>query len=155
MSTTPAVVFVDIIEDQPLTAEEFRAKHAIILDGLSDETFEAAYQSYIETFQPFRWHALNAGNKEIEAHGESYHREESAEKTVRQLFSANTIVYLRRAGQPNELLRMAPNASSIRARIVEILAPDLEGRAGEIADQIVAALDDMDGTEGGGEVVAW
>lgn len=98
------VVYVDLIEDKPLSLEEYKILHP---SDASDANYEAAYRSYRENFQPHRWNAKSAGNFEIEGHGERYFNAADSEKTVRQLFDQNTIVYLRKPEHGNEMLRDA------------------------------------------------
>jgi hypothetical protein len=98
------VLYVDLIEDKPLSLEEYKILHP---SDASAANYEAAYRSYRENFQPHRWHAKDPGNHEILAQGESYFNATDNEATVRRLFDQNTIVYLRKPEHGNEMIRDA------------------------------------------------
>ncbi|TDO18172.1 hypothetical protein EV580_1356 [Mycobacterium sp. BK086] len=100
-----AVVYVDLIEDQPVTRAEFDERNA-----LTEDEGDEAYAHYLNDFQPFRWHAENAGNHEILSHGERYFNEADALANIGQQFGISTMVYLRRAEHGDQLIRSAyPN----------------------------------------------
>jgi hypothetical protein len=105
----PDVVYVDLIEDKPKTREEFAANWPGDgdVDDEPDEDLSEAYVHYLNRFQPFHWHAENAGNHKIGALGERYFNEADAIANIQQQYGSQTIVYLRRAEHGNLLLRMA------------------------------------------------
>lgn len=95
------VIFVDLIKDEPLAREEWRKDPEAIAAS------DCVYQTYLDRFQPWRWHSSSEGNHEILGHGERYFNEADAERNIRLNFSGNSIVYLRRAEHGNENLRWA------------------------------------------------
>lgn len=72
---------------------------------------------YVDTYQihpllrvgrakTWRWRVINAGNHQPMGHsGKTYFNRGDCEEAARQLFGSNTTVFLRRAEQPDELLR--------------------------------------------------
>jgi len=58
-------------------------------------------------FQPWRWHAVSAGNHKILAQGERYFNEADALHAIDLLFGSGSNVYLRQHEQGNKALRMA------------------------------------------------
>jgi uncharacterized protein YegP (UPF0339 family) len=79
-------VNVQTFKDEPLTREEYDTLH-----GPTEES--GFYEHYLETFQPFRWHAVGANN-EIVAQGESYLHEDGCANAIELLFADNTTVYV-------------------------------------------------------------
>jgi uncharacterized protein YegP (UPF0339 family) len=95
-------VFVDLIEDEPMSYDEFRAT----FDAFRSESkTQQQYSEYLDRFQPFRWHAENAGNHKIGAVGERYFNKEDAKSNIKQQYGSGTTVFLREAEHGLELLR--------------------------------------------------
>lgn len=85
----------------------------------------------------WRWKATNAGNHEIMASGQAYMREGDAIDAVQQLFGDISNVYLRREEKGNAVLRYTPEIE--RDRLIALLQPELEGKADDMADRIMAS----------------
>lgn len=113
MTDKKDVIYVDLIEDEPKSFKDFTHEdfdECKTSDSESIEALKSDYEKYLANFQPFRWHAENAGNHEIGAWGERYFNKADAKSNIRQQYSQDTVVYLRQEQQGDELLRMAyPN----------------------------------------------
>lgn len=107
----PDLVYVDLIEDKPVSREEYfealGINAAASLAPSLEKKIDQDYLTYLDRFQPFRWHAENGGNHKIGAVGERYFNEADAIANIRQHYGLGTMVYLRRTEHGNELLRSA------------------------------------------------
>jgi uncharacterized protein YegP (UPF0339 family) len=94
-------VYVDLIEDEPENYENWLD----LRDIPASEDAQEHYSKYLDKFQPFRWHAENAGNHKIGAMGERYFNKEDAKSNIKQQYGSGTTVFLRETEHGLELLR--------------------------------------------------
>lgn len=105
-----SLIYVDLIEEEPLTAAQWHAKY--------DETFgeipeddDPDYQRYLDRFQPFRLIVRSGGNQRtMFRSSERYHNRTDAERAATVCFGANSNVFLRQNEQGNLTLRLAVKA---------------------------------------------
>lgn len=114
--TTVSLIYVDLIESQPDTLEEFSAK---MKSAAWDGGPHREYADYLAKFQPWRSVIRSGDNQEpLFKSTERYFNQADAIHAIRIAFGNNAEVYLRRIGQDvgDECLRTADivNGCSIR-----------------------------------------
>jgi hypothetical protein len=110
VSEFPPLVYVDLIEDEPKTIEEFWEKWPAEVDDSPEATSlrEEVYKTYLKRFQPWRLLILSGGNYEpLFRSTESYFNREDARYAAELAFGNGTNVYLREHEKGNQILRMA------------------------------------------------
>lgn len=99
----PPTIFVDLIEVQRLTFDEYVVRYPSRGLDASER-----YLRYKHNFQPWRWVARNAGNEEQMARSsERYFNRTDALDAIEQLFGSGTTVFKREAEHGNVVLRRA------------------------------------------------
>lgn len=100
MSEFPPLIYVDIIEEQPQTREQYDRKRA--------NTTEAQHARYVAKFQPWRL-AIKSGDnqKALFRSTERYSNRTDAIHAAELAFGERSNVYLREAEHGNRALRMA------------------------------------------------
>lgn len=82
-------VDVHVFRDTPFTLEEYSIAYP---SRQPDLNYELAHRSYLDNFQPYRWHA-RAANGEIIARGEAYFNEADCLNAVQLLCGDDTTTY--------------------------------------------------------------
>lgn len=103
-STTPPLIWVDLIEDEPISREGFF--HAHPGEDISD--IAIAYAKYRDGFQPWRSLIKSGDNEEpLFRSTERYFNKADAIHAIQLAFGPETDVYLRQHEQGNQVLRLA------------------------------------------------
>jgi hypothetical protein len=101
MSNTP-LIYVDLIEDKPMTMEEFIASGNVVTNEL--------YRRYLDRFQPWRLLIKSGDNQEpLFKSTECYFNKADAVHAAEIAFGSSSNVYLRQSEHGNTMLRLANN----------------------------------------------
>lgn len=99
--TEHPVIFVDLVEEKPLSRPIFDETY-----GVTDDAGEKAYRDYLARFQPWRVIVRSGGNSKILFRSsERYFNERDAFHAARIAFGPDSDVYLRQANADNVELR--------------------------------------------------
>lgn len=89
MSEFSRRVDIFVYKDEPRSEEDFARS---LVGGVKATTFRSKYESYMNSFQPYRWNA-KAANSEIVAQGESYFELAGVVNAINLLFGDDTTVW--------------------------------------------------------------
>lgn len=105
MTEFPPLMYVDLIEDAPMTRDEFVEKVPVLRNAMQ---LEPSYQKYLERFQPWRLLIKSGDNQEpLFRSTESYFNRDDAIHAAELAFGKGSNVYLREREHGNRVLRMA------------------------------------------------
>lgn len=99
--TEPTVIFVDLVEEKPLSRPIFNETY-----GVTDDSADAPYRDYLARFQPWRVIVRSGGNSKILFRSsERYFNQLDARRAAQIAFGPHSDVYLRQANTNNVELR--------------------------------------------------
>jgi hypothetical protein len=102
-----SLVYVDLIEEEPLTEGGFAQSIGVTVDELTADR----YSLYVDRFQPFRLIVRSGGNQRtMFRSSERYHNRSDAERAAMVCFGPDSNVFLRQNEQGNLTLRLAVKA---------------------------------------------
>ncbi|SBS73856.1 hypothetical protein MHPYR_180093 [uncultured Mycobacterium sp.] len=107
MSNNPPTVYVDLIEEQPLSREDWAAQTDHCAPGRCNEC-DGVWRHYLDRFQPWRV-AIKSGDNgaELFRSSERYKDKRDARHAIDLAFGLYSNVYLRQAEVGNIELRLA------------------------------------------------
>ena len=107
MSAANPTIYVDLIEERPLEREQWLSRAGFAVDT-DPPTADAAYEEYLDNFQPWRLLVKSGDNhRALFRSTERYYNEADARHAAEVAFGAQSNVFLRRAEHGNETLRVA------------------------------------------------
>lgn len=104
-------VYVELVEERPLSRDEWAASDLIVEHFGTDAEFAdvitAAHRKYLDNFQPFRILITASNGEPLFRSTERYRDERDARHAIELAFGAGSTVVLQQAGMDDVTLRVA------------------------------------------------